>query len=156
MAKGKQIVLSVGPKGVYVEGTAEGSVSPGEAIAIDAAVEPVSGRHTWQAASVGDADGARALICIAYNSGLDGKTNADAVADGERVYGYCPNPGEELNVLVKASVGALAIGDLLIQEAASGQFIATTGTPEQEPFQVMETITVGGTATLVHVIYTGH
>lgn len=155
MAKGRSIVLTVEPKGLFKEGTAEGSIAPGECLEVDAAVEPTGGRPVYQAV-VGAADGERKPVIVAYNDALQGKTVSDSVADGERVFAYAPIPGDELNVLVKASVGALAIGDKLIIEAASGQCIATAGTPEMEPFEVRETITVGGTATLVYVEYTGN
>ena len=137
MAKGKSIVLTVEPKGNFGEGKAAEAVSPGQAVAIDAAVEPVSGRHSL------NADGTLA-VGIAYNDYLQGKTNADAYAIGDRVLFYTPQPGDECNVLFKASEGAQAIGDEVGPEAATGDFIAAgTG------WVVMETITVTA-AVLVH------
>lgn len=156
MSKGKSIVLTVEPKGIFVEGICEGVINPGECVKTDAAVEPVGGRHTYEAANVGGGDGERTPVIVADINRMLGKTNADAYADGERFFGYAPQPGDELNVLVKASVGNLAIGALLIIEAASGQCIATTGTPEMEPFEVLETSATSTSTRLVHVRYTGN
>lgn len=155
MATGRSIVVGVEAKGVRKEGIANGAINPGECLQVDAAVEPVGGRHTLEAV-VGAVDGERSLVMVADIDFLQGRTNANAYADGERVFAYCPLPGDELNVRVQASVGNLAIGDKLIIDSATGELIATTGTPEMEPFIVLETSATSGSARLVHVMYTGH
>ena len=141
MAKGKSIVLTVEPKGNRIEGIAAEAILAGSMIAVDAAVEPISGRHSYNADTT-------AGVAIAYNSGLLGDINTDSVAIGERVFGYCPLPGDELNVLFLASEGAQAIGDVVGPSGAAGLF-ASAGTG----WVCMETITVGATptaGTLVH------
>lgn len=139
MAKGRSIVLTVECKGQRLEGTAAEVISPGMGVAITAATEPVGGRHSLDAAgtnSVGVAD-------VDY---LQGRTNSTNYAVGERVFAYTPLSGDELNLLFKASEGAQAIGDEVGFEAATGLLVsAGTG------YIVMETITVGGSNTLVHV-----
>lgn len=141
MAKGKAIVLTVEPKGVFKEGIAGESVLPGSMVAIKAATEPVSGRHTFDAATTGG-------FGIAFNTGLLGDTNTTAVASGYRVNAYCPLSGDEMNVLFVASDGAQAIGDVVGPVGTDGKF-AATGTG----WIVLETITVGASpadGTLVH------
>jgi hypothetical protein len=143
MAKGNAIVLTVEAKGNRVEGIAAEAILPGTMIAIDAAVEPVGGRHSFNAETT-------AGFAIADIDYLQGKTNTDSTAIGERVFGYCPLPGDELNVLFVASDGAQAIGDIVGPVGTAGLF-AATGTG----WVIMETITVGASpaaGTLVHVM----
>lgn len=154
--KGRSIVLPVEPKGVFVEGLCGGAINPGECVAVEAATEPVGGRATYISTTVGDADGVRVPVIVADIDRLQGRTYEDAYADGERFFGYQPQPGEEMNVRVQASVGNLAIGDLLIIDSATGELIATTGTPEMEPFEVLETSATSTSARYVHVRYTGN
>lgn len=156
MAKGKDIVLSVPGRGHHVEGYCEGAITPGECVMADAAVAAVGGRLTYEAANVGDADGARCDVIVADIDKLQGRTRSTAYSDTERFFGYRPAPGDELNVLVKASVGDLDVGDRLIIEAASGQCIATTGTPETEPFEVLEDSDSSTAARWVWVKYIGN
>lgn len=141
MAKGNSIILSVPANGHHVEGIAGETLRPGMACRNKAATAPVSGRYTF------DGSATQAGI-IVYNSGLLGDTNTTSFASGERVYGYIPLPGDELNVLFLASEGAQAIGDE-VGPNANGMFVAAgTG------YEVLETITVGASpaaGTLVHV-----
>jgi len=141
MAKGKSIVLTVEAKGNRVEGIAAEAILPGTMIAIDAAVEPVGGRHSINADTT-------AGFAIADIDHLQGKTATQSTAIGGRVFGYCPLPGDELNVLFIASDGAQAIGDVVGPNGGAGLF-ATAGTG----WVCMETITVGASpaaGTLVH------
>ena len=143
MAKGKSIVLTVEAKGNFVEGTAAEAILPGIMIAVDAAVEPVGGRHSYNADTT-------AGFAIAYNDVLLGKSNIQGAAIGERVLGYAPLPGDQLNVLFVASDGAQAIGDV-VGPVGTADLFAATGTG----WVIMETITVGATptaGTLVHVM----
>lgn len=153
------IILTSAPAGKFLEGfELDGALKPGHAVEIKAATEPVGGRHTLQAYS-GD-QGHRKLIAILLENEMIGLTCEDEIADAQRVRAYCPIPGDELLVRVSAAGtgtgDALAIGDKLIL-ANGGTFIANTGTPEAEPFEVMETMTdVMSAGTLVHVIFTGY
>ena len=138
MAKGKAIVLTVEAKGYRVEGLADSALLPGMVARIKAATEPVGGRHTL----AGSATQANIVITEDH---LQGKTNTDAYTSGGRCFGYVPLPGDEFNALFLASEGAQAIGDEVGPNAA-GKFVGTgTG------YEVLETITVGGSDTLVHV-----
>jgi len=155
------ILLSAAPAGRFLEGilNAASGLLPGHAMEIDAAVEPTQGgKHTWQAYS--GTTGHRKLIAILLEAEMIGKTVDDTCSDDTKVRMYCPIPGDELLVLVSA-VGtgtgdAVAIGDKLIL-ANGGTFIATTGTPEAEPFEVLETLSdVTAAGTLCHVMFTGN
>lgn len=143
MAKGKAIVLTVEAKGNRQEYIAAEAILPGSMVAIDAAVEPVGGRHQVNADTT-------AAFGVADIDFLQGKINTDAYASGDRVPVYVPLPGDELNVLFVASDGAQAIGDIVGPQGTDGKF-AALGTG----WVVMETITVGASpaaGTLVHVM----
>lgn len=158
MAKGNEIVVSADPRGKYLEGYVSGTPKPGTLMQIKAETEPVGGRHTWEAFNP-DADGNQRIIAVLLPDQLNGKTATQAYADGDRCYLYCPIAGEDLNMLVANIAGtadAFAIGDLMIADKGTGKLIATTGSPESEPFLVMETISALTADALVWCKYTGH
>ena len=158
MAIHKKIVLTGEPKGRVLEGTISGTPKPGTMMQIKAATEPVGGRLTWEVFN-GTADGERTLVAILCENWFLGKDVTTAYADGERGPLYCPIMGDELLVLLQNQAGtadAFAIGDKLIVDDTTGLFIDTTGSPESEPFIIMETIAAITADTLAHVIYTGH
>lgn len=158
--KGTKILLSAEPRGVFLEGPVSGTPKPGTVMQIKAATEPIGGAFTWEAFDAG-ADGDQRLIAVLLEDRLQGRTYADAYADGERGFLYIPIAGEEFNMLVAApgtgTSDSVAIGDLLIVNDGDGLLIDTTGDPQSEPFIALETLTdvvLGGT--LCHVMYTGH
>lgn len=158
--KGTEILLSENPKGVFKEGTISGTPSPGTVMQISAAVEPIGGRHQWEVYAPGT-DGNQRLIAVLLPDRLQGKLHTDAYANGDRGFLYCPVAGEELNMLVSApgtgTGDAVAIGDLFIVDTGTGLLVATTGTPESEPFQCLETVSdVVSTGTLVWCMFTGY
>ena len=82
------------------------------------------------------------IACEDWNLG---KTVNDNWTAGEACRVYCPQPGDELLVLASDADDNVPIGGKLINVAASGKFINTTGTPDSEPFIALEstgTITV--------------
>lgn len=152
------IVLSGQPMGRFLEGIVNGTPKPGTCMQLDAGVEPVGGKHTWEVAAPGG-DGQIALIAILLEQYWLGKGPADAYETATQCRMYCPIPGDELQVLLENQSGtadAFAIGDKLILDNGTGKFIATASTPESEPFIVMETLAGLTADTLCHVIYTGH
>ena len=155
--KHNTIVLTAAPAGRFLEGILNTACKPGFGMEIDAAVEPVGGRLTWQVWSGATAE--QTLIAILLENELVGLTCEDEIADGQRIRMYCPIPGDELLVLVSATGtgtgDSKAIGDLLMRNTAGT--LITESSPESEPFMVMETISdVVAAGTLVHVMYTGH
>lgn len=160
MAKGVEIVLESPPKGAFKEGIISGTPLPGTKMEIKNAVLPVGGRHTWQAygTNAGMATGDPRLCAILDIDYLQGKTCQDAYVSGTRGKMYCPLPGEEMNVLVKAQTGtgslnAYTIGERLHAEAGSGQYIAQATSANEADFISMEHVSVpADTAGLVWVI----
>lgn len=158
MSRHNTIVLTAAPAGRFLEGYISGTPKPGTLMQVKAGVEMIGGRHTWEVFS-GSADGERTLIAILRENQLMGRTITDAYANGDRGYLYCPIPGDELQVLLANISGTgdhFAIADKLIHDSGTGKFIATTGSPESEPFIVMETLAALTADTLCHVMYTGH
>ena len=152
------IVLSSPPKGVFMEGYLDAALKPGHAVEIKAATEPIGGRPTFQAYN--GSNGHRKLIAILLENEMVGKTCEDTISADQKVRVYCPVPGEDLLVRVSAAGtgtgDSQAIGDKLIL-ANGGTFIATAGSPEAEPFEVMETMSdVVAAGSLTHVIFTGN
>jgi hypothetical protein len=151
------IVLSAAPAGRFLEGILDcaTTLKPGHAMEVKAAVEPTDGnKHTWQAFA--GSQGERTLIAILLEAEMVGYGCEDGITDAWKVRMYCPVPGDELLVRVSASGtgtgDSLAIADKLIL-AVGGTFIKTTGSPEDEPFRVMETIDdVTASGDLVHVM----
>lgn len=159
MARGNEIVLSVDPKGHFTEGIVSGTPKPGTFMTIKQGVEPDGGgRLTYEVFDGGGTDGVRRGIYILREDNLQGKTKDTAYADGDRCFLYKPLPGDELNVLVKNISGtsdSFAIGDQLIIDDATGKAIATTGSVENEPLEVMETVAAITEDTHVHCLFTG-
>ena len=159
MAKGNEIIVSAEPGGRFLEGIVSGTPKPGTVMQLKAATEPVNGRHTWEVFN-GAADAERTLIAVLLPDSLQGDIATAAYVDGERCFLYVPIAGEELNMLVANIAGTsdtFAIGDRLIVDDGTGKLIATTGSPESEPFIVLETKATALTAdALVHCMYTGY
>lgn len=157
MASGNEIIVSSEPRGRFTEGYIVGTPKPGTIVQLKAATEPIGGRFTYEPYNQ-SGDGVAATIAILLPDKLQGKTELDAYADGDRCFLYFPAMGEEFNMLVATSQ-ALAIGDLLIVNDGDGLLVPTAGTPGSQPFQVLETVSaedVEATGALTHVMYTGH
>ena len=148
MARGNRIVVSPNPKGHCVEGViAVGETpKPGTVVQIQVATALQGGRHTWELYNVA-ADGSRPSgpIIILTEDLHQGRTMETAYAAGERAFGYIPLPGDELNLLIGATVVAgtatIAAGTVLIIDDTTGKFIPTTGSPEMENAMTLEATT---------------
>lgn len=85
----------------------------------------------------GAADGNRDLVALAVEDSLVGKTVDDAMSGVVRY--YIPQLGDE--VLLRVPSGqTLTPGTLMICDTSAGKWIATTGTPEMEPFIALESV----------------
>lgn len=160
MAKGNEIIVSAEPGGRFHEGIITGTPSPGTVMQIDVSESAEQGRFYWEVYNPGTDGNQRVIAVLDYNH-LEGKTATDAYAAGERAYLYFPQMGDELNMLVYAAGtgtgDALAVGDVLIVDDGTGTLVATTGTPESEPFIALEAVTdLTATAQLVHCMFTGY
>ena len=157
-AKGNNIIVTNNPRGFRDECLISGTPKPGTLMTIVAATEPVGGRFTYEPFNR-DADGDRALIAILLPDKLQGKDALTAYADGDRGFLYFPLPGDRLNVLAQDVSGTgddHAIGDLLIVDDGTGKIIATTGTPQSEPFQCLSTTTNPLADHLLYCVFTGY
>lgn len=153
-----KIVLTPYPAGRFIEGVIDGTPKPGTCMTIKAATEPDSGgRLTWEAFNR-DADSNRALFAVLCEN-FRGSGPDTAYVAGERGRLYFPVNGDELLMLVANIAGtgdAFTISQYLIIDNGTGKLIATTGSPEIEPFVVMETKAALTADTLVHVSYTNY
>lgn len=162
MARGNETIVSANPRGVFMEGIIGAGLTPkpGTVMQIQAATALSGGRHTFELFNA-DADGGmpKGPIYVLRSNDLVGKTMTDAYAAGERAYLYTPVAGEELNMRLADIAGTgddHTVGEMLIIDDTTGLLIATTGSPESEPFQLLETVTDPTAETLAWCMYTGY
>lgn len=157
--RGNRIVVK-GHAPFNFEGIVQGALKPGTVVQIDPTVPLVNGQQSVKVYTRG-ADGNRPagpLIVLVEDIG-QGKTADQAYNDGDQCFGYIPRPGDELNVLLKDIAGTAddhAAGQVLIVDDTTGKLIATTGTPQSEPFMMLETITDPVADTLGWAVYSGY
>ena len=152
------IVLSGAPAGRFLEGIVSGTPKPGTVMQVKAATEPVGGKHTWEVYAPGT-DGNQRIISVLIDNWFLGRAPTEAYVSGEQCRLYCPIPGDELKMLLKNISGTgdlFAIGAVLMVDDATGKLIATTGSPESEPFVCMETVAALTADTLAHCMFTGY
>ena len=159
MARGNEIIVSAEPKGHFEECIISGTPKPGTVMQVKAATEMVGGRFTYEVYNAA-LDGDQRGIAVLLPDHLQGRLATTAYADAERGFLYWPCPGEELNMLLANIAGTgdtFAIGDLLMVDDGTGKLIATSGSPESEPFICVETVGTALTAdTLTHCKFTGY
>lgn len=158
MSTSDQIVLSAAPGGRFLEGlVATGTTPvPGIMMMLEAAVEPIGGKHFWTPFT--DADGATGLVAILLPCRHRGLDKTGAYVAEEQCYLYCPIPGDEINVLLQNQGGtadAFAIGDKLMVDSGTGKFLASVYN-EAEPFIVAETLAALTADTHCHAFFTGY
>lgn len=162
MARGNCIVVSAQPKGHHVEGIIGAGLTPkpGTILQLQSATDLVGGRHTWEIYNA-DADGGRPKgpFIVLCEDSLQGKTTTDAYAAGDRAFGFIPAAGDELNLLLLDIAGTgddHTKGEMLIVDDTTGKMIATTGSPETEVAQLLETVTDPAADTLAWCEWTGY
>lgn len=162
MSRGNEIIVSANPRGVFMEGFVGVGVTvlPGQVMQLDATVAVQGGRHTFKLYSPGT-NGKRPVgpIYIVRANDLLGKDNTVAYAAGDRVYLYTPIAGEEFNMVVADVAGTAdshAAGENLMLQTGTGKLLATTGTPESNPFLLLEAITQPAGDTLAWCMYSGY
>lgn len=170
MARGNEIVLSVEPKGTFIECTVVGTPKPGTVMELKTGVAEVGGRFSFEpagfTAAVGvtqgmAADGNRTPIAVLDIDKLQGKTKDDAYVTGTRGFLYYPVAGEYLNMILENITGTAAdqdfiIGTKLIVDDGTGKLLISAGTPESEPFICLEAVTDLAADYLCFVQYTGY
>lgn len=151
-------VIVSGGRGVKRECIVSGTPKPGTCMTVKAATEPVNGVFTYEVFNMG-ADGVRAAVAVLLEDELQGYGLGQAYVTGKRGMLYFPEPGDLLQMLVKNITGtadAFAIGDVMIIDEDGGLLIDTTGTPESEPFRIMETQAAITEDTYILCEYQGH
>lgn len=118
---------------------------PGQIVQKQSATALVGGRHTLEIYNA-DADGGnpKGPYYLLIENKYIGQTVSDAYAAGERCFAVVPRHGDEYNLLLLNIAGTgddHTKGEILIIDDTTGKFIATTGTPEQEVAQLLETVT---------------
>jgi len=160
MARGNSILVSGDARrteGIIATGE---TPKPGTVLQIDPTVALVGGRHTWKIFDRG-ADGDRPVgpLAILDADWEQGKLATDAYAAGDRCWLFFPRAGDEFNCLLLDISGTgddNSAGELLMVDDGTGKLIATTGTPESEPFVLLETVTDPTADTLAWTMYSGY
>lgn len=124
------------------DGVADGTIKPGMAIKL-------ASDGKWDAWT--GATGEMGPTVIAVEDANRGKTVSDSYSAGDRVFYIQPLDGDLVAVLLKDGQSVVP-GDKLIKETASGLFIKTTGSPEDECFEAQETLAPSGANGLVKAI----
>lgn len=156
--KGSMILVTPNPGGRFIEGRVKASttVYPGTHLQISS-YDEVSGRPEFTLWD-GTADGERDIDYVALDDPLQGRIHSTAYSGGENVRVYCPEQGDELNMALQDVAGtadAHTAGEKLIVDKGTGELIATTGTPESEPWRLLEDVAAPTARTWAWCRYTG-
>lgn len=161
MARGNEIIVTADPKGQFEEGyvAAGQTPKPGTVMQRDVSVALIGGRFTYKAYDrAADGDRPAGSIWVLLPDHLLGKLPSTAYAAGDRCFLYSPRAGEELNMLLGDVAGTgddHTKGEVLMVDDGTGKLVATTGTPQSAPFQLLETVTDPVADTLAWVQYGG-
>ncbi len=147
--RGSSIIVVSDPKGQFEEGVvATGETFyPGMVVQRDASVALKSGKHIYKyynRAADGDMPEGSHWVVTERLLALQGKIYSDSYAAGERVSLYSPRAGEEMNLLLLNISGTgddHTAGEILMVNDGDGKLIATTGSPEVEVAQLLESVT---------------
>lgn len=163
MARGNPIVISTlqGSAGDLTEGiVAAGETHyPGVVVQVDPTVARVGGRNTYKLYTPGT-DGEQPLgpFYVVTEDHLRGRLATVSYAAGEREFLYCPQAGDELNMLIAnvSGTATIAAGTKLMVDTGTGKLIATTGSPETEVAVLMEDVVDNAADQLAWVRWSGH
>lgn len=158
MAKGTQIVVNAEPRGVLEECVISGTPKPGTIVELVPSTAPIGNRFTYRLCT--RANGAKGPVTVLREDHLQGKLSTDAYVAGTVGFLYWPIAGDDLNMLLRETVGTGTageenIGDLLAIEKATGELMAG-GALASTPFMLMEHLGVSSADQLVWVKYLGN
>lgn len=156
-ARGNKILISPEPKGTFQECIVQGTPKPGTVMEI---ITPFyqGNRHLMRVYQPGT-DGLRRPIAVLLEDDLQGKTIDDAYVTLTRGMVYYPVAGEELNMLYADVAGTTddhPALELAIVDSGTGKLVATTGSPQSEPFELLEAVNDPTGDFLAPVMYTGY
>lgn len=129
------IVAAESPRGKYLEVTLASGQTPKPGTCIS--LKSDGTYEAWNGAADGEQD---EVIVLIENWPL-GVGPTTAYDDGARAMAYIPLPGDELNMLcanISGTADTYPVASKLMIDDGTGKLIATTGTPEMEPFKVIE------------------
>lgn len=139
---GNKIVVSGEPRGVWYDVIVADALKPGVMVQIKATAL-VNGVLTVETYAPGT-DGKGRVPMILCEDELQGGIYSTTYTAGSHGRVYIPLPGELVNILLANISGTgddHAIGERVIADTGTGKFIVTTGSPESEPFQLLEAVT---------------
>lgn len=162
MARGNSILVTENwDNCALIEGiiAAGETPKPGTIVQKQSATALIGGRHTLEIYNA-DADGGnpKGPYYLLLEDHYQGKTVSDAYAAGEHCFATIPRHGNEYNLLLLNIAGTgddHTKGEVLIIDDTTGKFIATTGSPEQEVAQLLETVTDPTADTLSWCVWQG-
>lgn len=143
---GSEIVLASNPRGIFIEGTIDDTSTPGTAMEITPGAAFAGNQPHWRHYQP-TADGDPRLCAILLPDSDQGQLFSTAYVSGARCFLYCPLPGEQINVLVAlqpgtGSANAYTIGERLIPQHTTGQFIVESTSSFQAWFKSMEHVDI--------------
>ena len=148
-ATGKELILTP-TLGHYHEGKVVGALQPGIAVQIDVSAgfddQNLLSYEPYAPGTDGLRSGLIGILC----PHIDGQAITTAFATGDLCRVFIPFAGCRFNGLIAA---ASSVGDVLIPDSGTGEWVATAGTPEIEPVQLLVATT--GTDELSQCIWTG-
>ena len=125
-AKGNGIIVNVGPagpRGRFIEGTISGTPKPGTCVQAKAGVAPVGNNFTYESYNKAQ-DGVRGPVIVLLEDSSQGRTRDHAYEDGTHCFLYIPVMGDELNLLVDSSMGAIDIDTPFCIDDGTGKLVA--------------------------------
>lgn len=155
MAIGNEIVVSSPRRGHEEFCIVSGTPKPGTVMERVPTTAQVGGKFTFRVYQPGTDGERRAIAVMLPRSDMSPTT---AYATGDEGLVYWPAHGEILNMLIKDIAGTAddhTAGEMLIVDTGTGKLIASTGTPESEPFRLLQTITDPTADALYACEYTG-
>lgn len=159
MSYGNKVIVTPDPRGVRLEGKISGTPAPGTVMeVVPATALDGTGRATFRVFQRGS-DGQRTPIIVAIPNPFNGQQCSDAYANNDHGFFYCPRMGDELNMLIADVAGTgdtHAVGDFMIVKSGTGKLIVTTGTPQSEPFMLLEAEAAPTADTYLLAMYTGY
>lgn len=137
---GNDIIVNpgvAGPHGRIEPSIISGTPKPGTCMQMKAATAAVSGKFTFEVFNLA-ADGDPAPVAVLLSDDMIGRLVTTAYTTGTLGDIYWPCIGDELNMLVDASLGDIAIGDKFSIDDGTGKLIA--GASAALTFQALEAV----------------
>ncbi len=141
-----------------------GDLYPGTICQLDMTVALRGGVETavvYNRSADGEQPSGPFIVALETMQKLRGALMTDAIPSGEMFQGYCPLPGDELNLMVAdvdtgTSTNDIAVNSIMMVDDGTGYLITTTSTPETEVALTKEAASDLAGAELCWCVWTGH